>query len=431
MLRILLFLLYINPPQKNMKKFRVLLISLLATTAAVSCGGGGGDKLSSGIYTPPANVEVSSVSVSPTTSELVIGGTVQLSATVNPSNATDKSVSWSSSNQTIAKVTPTGLVTAVAKGTAVITASSGGKTASCSVTVKKPYADVVFDDNIFKAYCVNLYDVDKDGEIDVEEAKKITRLEIQNKGIKSVTGINAFENLTYLNCSVNQLKKLDLSGKAKLTDLNCLDNQLELLELKGCVALKRLNCGYNKLKKLDLKNSTEISTVKCDFNELTILDLEGCNKLLEVNCANNKISKLDLSKSKTLQNVICENNQIEALDVANNPYLALLRADNNKIKTLDLKGCSYLMEVSVGNNQLTEFVPEENVSYNLNCYGNSIAEIDLSKTAINSLGAWPMTTFKILKIKKGRYVNYYYYSSDSAFGFLNPEDYGTTVIEVE
>ena len=108
-----------------------------AALAICSCGGGG-DKPSSGPYTPPANVAVSSVSVSPSSSELVIGGTVQLSATVSPSNATDKSVTWSSSNQTVATVTPTGLVTAKAEGSANITANASGKTAVCKVTVKKP-----------------------------------------------------------------------------------------------------------------------------------------------------------------------------------------------------------------------------------------------------------------------------------------------------
>ena len=108
-----------------------------AALAICSCGGGG-DKPSSGPYTPPANVAVSSVSVSPSSSELVIGGTVQLSATVSPSNATDKSVTWSSSNQTVATVTPTGLVTAKAEGSTNITANASGKTAICKVTVKKP-----------------------------------------------------------------------------------------------------------------------------------------------------------------------------------------------------------------------------------------------------------------------------------------------------
>ena len=114
------------------------VILFFASLLLINCGGGGGDKPNTGPYTPPANVAVSSVSLSKTTADLVIGGTIQLTATVSPSNATDKSVTWASSNQTIATVTPTGLVTANAEGTANITANASGKTAICKVTVKKP-----------------------------------------------------------------------------------------------------------------------------------------------------------------------------------------------------------------------------------------------------------------------------------------------------
>jgi len=64
------------------------------------------------------------------------GQTVQLTATVEPANATNKSVTWSSSNTAVATV-ENGVVTAVGNGTAVITVTTedGGKTATCTVTV--------------------------------------------------------------------------------------------------------------------------------------------------------------------------------------------------------------------------------------------------------------------------------------------------------
>nr|DAL95795.1 MAG TPA: tail tube protein [Caudoviricetes sp.] len=67
----------------------------------------------------------------------MVGGTETLSATVQPSNATDKAVQFSSSDEKIAKVTQVqGKVTGVAAGTATITATtSNGKTAVCEVTV--------------------------------------------------------------------------------------------------------------------------------------------------------------------------------------------------------------------------------------------------------------------------------------------------------
>ncbi|MGO5193224.1 Ig-like domain-containing protein, partial [Bifidobacterium boum] len=66
---------------------------------------------------------------------LARGKSVQLTATVNPSNATNKTVTWSSSNAAIATVTGTGYVSAVKAGTATVTASAGGKSASVKVTV--------------------------------------------------------------------------------------------------------------------------------------------------------------------------------------------------------------------------------------------------------------------------------------------------------
>lgn len=89
----------------------------------------------------PDEVAVTSVSLSQPTAEMVIGETISLSATVLPSNATDKSVTWASSNRSVAAVVD-GKVTALAEGSSTITASSGGKSASCSITVKKKTVDV-------------------------------------------------------------------------------------------------------------------------------------------------------------------------------------------------------------------------------------------------------------------------------------------------
>ncbi len=84
----------------------------------------------------PAPVPVSSVSISPATATLQVGGTVQLSAVTRDANnniLTGRLISWSSSNANLDTVSTLGLVTAIAAGTAQITASSEGQTASASV----------------------------------------------------------------------------------------------------------------------------------------------------------------------------------------------------------------------------------------------------------------------------------------------------------
>lgn len=72
-----------------------------------------------------------------TTVSLAVGGTQKLTATVAPDDAENKSVTFTSSDTSIATVTPVqGTVTGVAEGTATITATtSNGKTATCVITV--------------------------------------------------------------------------------------------------------------------------------------------------------------------------------------------------------------------------------------------------------------------------------------------------------
>ncbi|MGO4923116.1 Ig-like domain-containing protein, partial [Bifidobacterium choerinum] len=82
-------------------------------------------------------VPVTSVSISGGDFELKEGASKQLSATVAPANATDRAVSWKSSNTSVAAVNASGNVTAVAAGTATITATAGGKSATVNVTVTK------------------------------------------------------------------------------------------------------------------------------------------------------------------------------------------------------------------------------------------------------------------------------------------------------
>ena len=85
----------------------------------------------------PEEIAVTSVTLSQATAEMIEGETAKLIATVLPSDATDKKVIWASSKQSVATVSNTGLVSAIAEGTSIITASAGGKSATCTVTVSK------------------------------------------------------------------------------------------------------------------------------------------------------------------------------------------------------------------------------------------------------------------------------------------------------
>ena len=98
------------------------------------------ETLTFGISVEDATVTVTGVSLDKNTLELTAGGdTATLTATVLPENATDKTVTWSSDNEAVATVVD-GVVTPIAKGTATITATAGGKSDTCTVTVKQLYS---------------------------------------------------------------------------------------------------------------------------------------------------------------------------------------------------------------------------------------------------------------------------------------------------
>lgn len=96
------------------------------------------------------NVPVTGVSLNTTQTELTVGNTYTLNASITPSNATNKQVTWSSGNTGIATVDQTGKVTAVAAGTTTITVKTadGNKTAACSVTVKASSTVYVIGDEV-------------------------------------------------------------------------------------------------------------------------------------------------------------------------------------------------------------------------------------------------------------------------------------------
>ena len=111
------------------------LVTAVSEGSAVITVTAGGRSASCTVTVKSSYVAVESVSLSLSELELKAGETHLLQAVINPSNATEKTVSWSSSDSAVATVGADGLVTAVSKGSAVITATVEGKSASCTVTV--------------------------------------------------------------------------------------------------------------------------------------------------------------------------------------------------------------------------------------------------------------------------------------------------------
>lgn len=123
----------------NLQKYLNLLVIIFALIT--SCGG---DEPEPTPEPPgPQKIDVESITLSHNLLEMVPDGTQQLTATVTPTNATNKTVTWESSNKSVATVSSSGLVKAITDGTATIRATADGKSASCEVIVKYNPAVIV------------------------------------------------------------------------------------------------------------------------------------------------------------------------------------------------------------------------------------------------------------------------------------------------
>lgn len=105
------------------------------------CFGAGYDRE---VFTGVTSIAVTGIALNASSGELEKGGSVTLTATVSPANASNKTVTWTSSAPTVASVV-NGVVTALSAGTADITATTedGGFTATYHLTVKAQTVDVL------------------------------------------------------------------------------------------------------------------------------------------------------------------------------------------------------------------------------------------------------------------------------------------------
>ena len=174
---------------------------------------------------PVESVSISGDGVSNGKLSLKSGSSVQLTATVNPSNATDRKVTWTSSDSSVANVMGTGVVTAGNKaGTATIKATAGGKSASVQVTVTgvpDPYEEL---DALAKAHASDL----ADGEYVVSTALK-DGLVLEVAGWSKKDGANV--DVWTSHGGANQKWKVSHDSKGYVTLANA--NSGKDLEVKG------------------------------------------------------------------------------------------------------------------------------------------------------------------------------------------------------
>ncbi len=197
-----------------------------------------------------------------------------------------------------------------------------------------------FPDVAFRVYLYDTYGVG--GVITHADIEKATKIDVSNKGIKDLSGIEIFFKLDSLLCYGNQITSLDLSKFSLLTHLDCSTNQLTSLDLSKNASLTGLLCYENKLTSLDVSQNMVLTECDCSANQLTSLSMKHNGFLTQLDCSANQLTSLDVSDNEMLTYLDCSANKLSALDVFMNPYLIELECSDNDITFLDLTNNSEL-----------------------------------------------------------------------------------------
>lgn len=225
--------------------------------------------------------------------------------------------------------------------------------------------NVNIPDANFKAYLLanSVINTNADAEIQVAEAAAYTGdISCSNLSIADMTGLEAFVNIWYLDCSRNDLTSLDVSANTALTQMHCWDNQLTALDVSNNTSLTYLRCRVNQLSALDVTNNTALSILLCGSNLFTTIDLSQNVNLTQLEINDNGLTALDITNSPLITNLNIQNNALTALDLSNNTSLTNLYCPNNSLTSLDISNSASLLSI--------------------NCYLNAIEALDLSNNPV-------------------------------------------------
>ena len=137
-----------------------------------------------------------------------------------------------------------------------------------------------FPDAKFRSFVKSNFDTNKDGKLSAKEIKAVKEINVKEKGIANLKGVELFVNLENLDCSYNKLTKLDLSKNKNLDYLYCGNNRLKTLNVSKITGIRGVSCEYNGMTKLTLGTHKDLFILGVHGNKMKSLDIKGNKRLI-------------------------------------------------------------------------------------------------------------------------------------------------------
>ncbi|NOQ75070.1 MAG: T9SS type A sorting domain-containing protein [Crocinitomix sp.] len=211
----------------------------------------------------------------------------------------------------------------------------------------------------------------------------ITALYISNRDIIDMTGISDFVNLRFLNCRINDMETLDLSGNILLENLICSNNNLTTLDLSANVLLETLDCGFNTITALDFSENINLLEVITTYNGLETVNFSANTLIERIQVDRNNLENLDVSNNAALKRLVCTTNFLEVIDISANLNLETLGCSRNLITELDLSANENLKNLNCSANLISVLDVTENLNLKgLSCSVNLLNDLNLSENGL-------------------------------------------------
>ncbi|WP_276484023.1 hypothetical protein [Paraflavitalea pollutisoli] len=215
--------------------------------------------------------------------------------------------------------------------------------------------NVKFLDPNFKKACIYAHiDLNGDGEIQLSEAQKVTKLYVDKRNIDNLTGIKSFTNLEEFGFYYNDIREADLSGLKKLRAVYGFSTKLESINLKGCTNIEGIFLAYNALREIDLTGLTKLKELELNNNQLFTLNIGNMPLLEMCKIHDNMINTFTFAGSSNIKELQLQRNNLQALDARPLKNLELLWLwDNHQLTSLKVTQLRKLVDLNAWDCALT------------------------------------------------------------------------------
>jgi protein phosphatase 1 regulatory subunit 7 len=224
--------------------------------------------------------------------------------------------------------------------------------------------------------------IDSDGSVDQQmlrsDAEKVSRLDLNLFShfgeISDLTGIEGFENITFLSAVGQEIEDIDLSFNTKLDTLLLTANYLTSIDLSNnphlvyvdlqanefsadssivglsnATNLKELDLSWNYVEDFSIHNGS-LEILHMSNNDLVSIDTDGAVNLQHILLTSNKLEMVDFSTNVSLETLLISDNNLEHIDLENSKSLTHLYSSSNLLAGLDVSHNQELIDLRVDRN---------------------------------------------------------------------------------